>query len=239
MTTFDDVAGLQDAKRSITEMVIWPMQRPELFTGLRAVPKGASRRGSLGSVPFVSDARTTAPGGGPRPEREVRPPPARYAPLWASGHRQDTHRSRDRVWSGAALSFQKCMPWFEQLVSRPPTSLARTAGRVRARPSSPSLRAFLPVPSLRATFLRGDDASTVDFFRPGAAPRGPRSANGTGVPSRSSLMSKWIGESEKLVRTMFNVAGYKEPSARLPPLLHGGGAPSDRRRTVGRLHRRG
>ncbi|KAK7235630.1 AAA-domain containing ATPase [Aureococcus anophagefferens] len=40
MTTFDDVAGLQDAKRSIMEMVIWPMQRPELFTGLRAVPKG-------------------------------------------------------------------------------------------------------------------------------------------------------------------------------------------------------
>ena len=38
--TFEDVAGLADAKRSIQEMVIWPMQRPELFTGLRAVPKG-------------------------------------------------------------------------------------------------------------------------------------------------------------------------------------------------------
>ena len=30
--------------------------------------------------------------------------------------------------------------------------------------------------------------------------------------SASSLMSKWIGESEKLVRTMFAVAGHKEPS---------------------------
>ncbi|KAH8068691.1 AAA ATPase-like protein [Aureococcus anophagefferens] len=39
-TTFDDVAGLQAVKLSIMEMIILPMQRPELFTGLRAQPKG-------------------------------------------------------------------------------------------------------------------------------------------------------------------------------------------------------
>lgn len=38
--TFEDVAGLDSAKAAIREMVIWPMKRPEVFTGLRSVPKG-------------------------------------------------------------------------------------------------------------------------------------------------------------------------------------------------------
>lgn len=38
--TFEDVAGLDTAKAAIREMVIWPMKRPEIFTGLRSVPKG-------------------------------------------------------------------------------------------------------------------------------------------------------------------------------------------------------
>ena len=99
MTTFDDVAGLQDAKRSIMEMVIWPMQRPELFTGLRAVPKG-------------------------------------------------------------------------MLLFGPPGTGKTLIGRAIA------------------------SSSGATFFS----------------ISASSLMSKWIGESEKLVRTMFAVAGHKEPS---------------------------
>ena len=33
-------AGLKHAKQSVVEMVIWPMQRPDLFTGLRSLPKG-------------------------------------------------------------------------------------------------------------------------------------------------------------------------------------------------------
>lgn len=37
---WDDIAGLQHAKKSIQEMVIWPMQRPDIFTGLRRAPKG-------------------------------------------------------------------------------------------------------------------------------------------------------------------------------------------------------
>ena len=97
--TFDDVAGLADAKRSIQEMVIWPMQRPELFTGLRAVPKG-------------------------------------------------------------------------MLLFGPPGTGKTLIGRAIA------------------------SSSGATFFS----------------ISASSLMSKWIGESEKLVRTMFAVAGYKEPS---------------------------
>ncbi|CBK24593.2 uncharacterized protein [Blastocystis hominis] len=38
--TWDDIAGLAHAKQCVMEAVIWPMQRPDLFTGLRAVPRG-------------------------------------------------------------------------------------------------------------------------------------------------------------------------------------------------------
>ncbi|DBA04352.1 TPA: hypothetical protein N0F65_002114 [Lagenidium giganteum] len=37
---FDDIAGLQFAKRCVNELVIWPMARPDIFTGLRSLPKG-------------------------------------------------------------------------------------------------------------------------------------------------------------------------------------------------------
>ena len=37
---FDDIAGLENAKETVFEMVIYPMQRPELFTGLRSCPRG-------------------------------------------------------------------------------------------------------------------------------------------------------------------------------------------------------
>ncbi|KAG5178175.1 P-loop containing nucleoside triphosphate hydrolase protein [Tribonema minus] len=38
--TFEDIAGLEGAKRLVVELVCWPMQRPEIFTGLRSLPKG-------------------------------------------------------------------------------------------------------------------------------------------------------------------------------------------------------
>eukprot|EP00985_Skeletonema_marinoi_P029045 scaffold26567_cov84-Skeletonema_marinoi.AAC.1 len=38
--TFDDIAGLEDAKNTVKELVIYPMKRPDLFTGLRTCPKG-------------------------------------------------------------------------------------------------------------------------------------------------------------------------------------------------------
>ena len=38
--TWDDIAGLEFAKNTIQEIVIWPMLRPDLFTGLRGPPKG-------------------------------------------------------------------------------------------------------------------------------------------------------------------------------------------------------
>ena len=34
------VAGLDYPKRCVMEMVVWPMQRPDIFTGLREVPRG-------------------------------------------------------------------------------------------------------------------------------------------------------------------------------------------------------
>lgn len=38
--SWDDIAGLEFAKTTIQEAVIWPMLRPDLFTGLRRPPKG-------------------------------------------------------------------------------------------------------------------------------------------------------------------------------------------------------
>jgi SpoVK/Ycf46/Vps4 family AAA+-type ATPase len=37
---WDDIAGLTAAKQTVTEVIIWPMLRPDIFTGLRAPPKG-------------------------------------------------------------------------------------------------------------------------------------------------------------------------------------------------------
>lgn len=38
--TFEDIAGLGFAKKTVEELVIWPMKRPDMFKGLTAVPKG-------------------------------------------------------------------------------------------------------------------------------------------------------------------------------------------------------
>uniref|UniRef100_A0A7S3Q7B9 AAA+ ATPase domain-containing protein n=1 Tax=Chaetoceros debilis TaxID=122233 RepID=A0A7S3Q7B9_9STRA len=38
--TFQDIAGLEDAKQTVMELVCWPMKRPDLFTGLRRGPNG-------------------------------------------------------------------------------------------------------------------------------------------------------------------------------------------------------
>ena len=53
-TTWNDIAGLTDAKRSITEIVVWPMQRPDIFTGLRRPPKGLLLFGPPGQCTQVN-----------------------------------------------------------------------------------------------------------------------------------------------------------------------------------------
>lgn len=40
LVTWEDVAGLEDAKRIIKEVIVLPMLRPDIFTGLRRPPKG-------------------------------------------------------------------------------------------------------------------------------------------------------------------------------------------------------
>ncbi|CAD26013.1 PROTEASOME REGULATORY SUBUNIT YTA6 OF THE AAA FAMILY OF ATPASES [Encephalitozoon cuniculi GB-M1] len=37
---WDDIIGLRDVKKTINEIVLWPMLRPDLFTGLRGPPRG-------------------------------------------------------------------------------------------------------------------------------------------------------------------------------------------------------
>ena len=39
-TTWDDIAGLEFAKKTINEIIIWPMLRPDIFKGIRAPPRG-------------------------------------------------------------------------------------------------------------------------------------------------------------------------------------------------------
>lgn len=38
--SWKDIAGLQFAKKTIYEIIVWPMMRPDIFNGLRAPPKG-------------------------------------------------------------------------------------------------------------------------------------------------------------------------------------------------------
>lgn len=38
--TWDDIVGLEDVKKAINEIVLWPMMRPDIFKGLRGPPKG-------------------------------------------------------------------------------------------------------------------------------------------------------------------------------------------------------
>jgi SpoVK/Ycf46/Vps4 family AAA+-type ATPase len=40
ITNWDDIAGLVGPKAVIREIIIWPMLRPDIFTGLRSSPKG-------------------------------------------------------------------------------------------------------------------------------------------------------------------------------------------------------
>lgn len=97
--SFDDIAGLADAKQIIMELVCWPMKRPDLFTGLRRGPNGLLLFGPPGT---------------------------------------------GKTLIGKAIAFES-----------------------------------------KATFFS---------------------------ISSSSLTSKWIGEGEKLVRTLFAVAAYREPA---------------------------
>lgn len=47
--TWDDVVGLENVKKAINEIVLWPMMIPAIFTGLRGSPKGLLLFGSPGT----------------------------------------------------------------------------------------------------------------------------------------------------------------------------------------------
>ncbi|KAG0416698.1 Fidgetin-like protein 1 [Dictyocoela roeselum] len=42
--SWDDIAGLSNAKKTINEAIVWPMLRPDIFRGLRGTPKGLAMR---------------------------------------------------------------------------------------------------------------------------------------------------------------------------------------------------
>lgn len=48
--SFQDIAGLEDAKQAVLELVCWPMKRPDLFTGLRRGPNGLLLFGPPGKI---------------------------------------------------------------------------------------------------------------------------------------------------------------------------------------------
>lgn len=52
-TAFDDIAGLKFQKGAVVELVCWPLERPDLFTGLRALPKGLLLFGPPGMFVYV------------------------------------------------------------------------------------------------------------------------------------------------------------------------------------------
>ncbi|XP_012285761.1 fidgetin-like protein 1 isoform X2 [Orussus abietinus] len=47
--TWDDIAGLEYAKKTIKEIIVFPMLRPDIFTGLRRPPKGVLLFGPPGT----------------------------------------------------------------------------------------------------------------------------------------------------------------------------------------------
>ena len=41
--SWDDIAGLEDAKRVLEEAVVWPLWKPNMFKGIRPPSKGSIR----------------------------------------------------------------------------------------------------------------------------------------------------------------------------------------------------
>jgi SpoVK/Ycf46/Vps4 family AAA+-type ATPase len=47
--SWSDIAGLEFAKKTIQEIIIWPMLRPDIFKGIRAPPRGVMFFGPPGT----------------------------------------------------------------------------------------------------------------------------------------------------------------------------------------------
>ena len=87
---FEDISGLQFAKQCVNELVIYPMLRPDICTGLRCLPKGTT------TIVKADGDRNFA--------------------VWSSGHGKDPHRTllciESSQMQGKALAYQAKATFF-------------------------------------------------------------------------------------------------------------------------------
>ena len=136
------------------------------------------------------------------------------------GGRQDARGSRHRARSRASFS-----PSFSPSVSREGETDRQTGGGLSERPPCQYVFLLLLLPTCLRKESASDDSGRLRRWGISHTPRYIGAIAGlhrcsSGATffaiSASSLMSKWIGQSEKLVRTLFAVAAYREPSAKIP-----------------------
>jgi len=137
--TFEDIAGLEAAKKCVVELICWPITRPDLFQGLRALPRGVLLFGPPGTGKTYTTQQD-----------------AFLLFLLHSYRHRHQHISLT------------CNPKFVHSIHTGKTLIGKAIAHQAG-----------------ATFFS---------------------------ISSSSLMSKWIGEGEKTVRTLFEVAVYRQPS---------------------------
>ncbi|MPC27405.1 Fidgetin-like protein 1 [Portunus trituberculatus] len=184
--TWDDIAGLKLAKSTIKEIVVWPMLRPDIFTGLRGPPKGLLLFGPPGTGKTM-----IAPLQLPQPWKSL-------VNLLKAPRRK-----------GRLISLE-----WEKVVAKKMRNSGLEYMRLATKKVVAARKVGEPCECLKACFtILGDP--TVQIFsgywkmadsNAQSAYLSKASGSTFFSISASSLTSKWVGEGEKMVRAMFAVA---------------------------------